>query len=585
MMKKLLMGLSFSLLAFSSCGRAELESGDFQRLCGVYTSATERLEAVRTAGDVPAVLPELEKLRRKCADDRRIVEILDLNVPACPRPLRADYEEALQLQEKMKGEAKRLLADPKLKESPEGRQLSEFLRAVNLRGWIYDERRGKEGAPDAALASREKRMQWWRDAKFGMFIHYGLYSGLEGEFQGKKYGGGVEWIQMKSGADFETYKQEAFPRFKPRSGAADKWVRLARESGCRYVVLTSRHHEGFNMFDTKYTDFNVKKLTGLDVLEEYDAACRKYGMKAGYYFSLLDWNHPDYDSSETDLAYPKGNIEAAKRGERHFGHHDRYKTYLLNIFRELLDRHHVDIAWWDFSHPKFQGDAAWGATQLMKALYDKYPDAVQNNRLYHSYNLLAEGDISVTPHWKGDFTTPEQYVPATGIAGDWETCQTLNGTWGYSAHNQNWKSEEELIRQLVDVVSRGGNFLLNIGPRGDGSIPERSVELFQAIGRWMKVNGEAIYGTRANPFDEEFAWGRVTRKGEDTLYLLVYEKPADGKIVLPCHFAGGAPAARMLHTGRKVPLVAGETACTVDLTGVPLEPYATVVELRGAWRL
>ena len=437
-------------------------------------------------------------------------------------------------------------------------------------------------APVETAAQHDSRMQWWRDGKFGMFIHYGLYSGLAGELEGKKYDGAAEWIQAHSGADFDTYKREAMPRFTPRSGMADEWVSLAKEAGCTYVVLTSRHHEGFNLFETPGYDFNAKTCNGIDVVDEYVAACEKYGLKTGLYFSIIDWNHPDYDPTGSGISYPKGNLEAAARGERQFGNHDRYKDYLLTTFRQLLDSHRVDLIWWDFSQPTFEGDAAWGASRLMKALFDKYPMAIQNNRLYASNNLQHDGVMQPTPLWKGDYTTPEHYIPPTGIDGDWEVCQTLNGTWGYSADNDRWKSLDELIRELVDVVSRGGNFLLNIGPMADGTVPAESVRLFRGIGAWMAANGEAVYGTRANPFDSEFAWGRVTRKGPDTLYLFLYAQPEGGIIELPATFAA-EPAATRLTDGMPLRIEQDPTTgiCRIDVSSLTIDSPAVVVKLSG----
>lgn len=166
------------------------------------------------------------------------------------------------------------------------------------------------------------------------------------------------------------------------------------------------------MFETPSYSFNVKQVKGIDVVKEYSEACKKYDMKAGYYFSLLDWNHPDYDPSGSGISYPAGNYIAQQQGKREFGHHDRYKKYLSDIFGVLLNNYKVDLVWWDFSQPKFQGDYAWGATHLMKQLFDKYPNAIQNNRLYHSDNHLSEGGIKVTPVWKGDYSTAEHHIPA-----------------------------------------------------------------------------------------------------------------------------------------------------------------------------
>ncbi len=583
MRKKLF--LACLILTLSNfCWGITINSHDFKELSNVYSNAVVTLNGIKSVDDCKQALPIINQLRQKCQQNASIQAVLQLTYFTCPNELKGEYEDALKMQAEMKDAIKRLSMAGILQTEEIAHEIDTFAKSTYLQELVYDERRGNEGAPDETKEHRDARMKWWRDGKFGMFIHYGLYSGLAGEFQGKQYEGCVEWIQMQSGADFDTYKKEALPRFNPQSGKAEEWVKLAKEAGCTYTVLTSRHHEGFNMFDTPEYDFNVKKMKGIDIVKEYAEACEKHKIKAGYYFSLLDWNHPDYDPTGSGISYPSGNYDAEKQGKRHFGNHNRYKDYLFDIFNELLNQYKVDLIWWDFSQPKFQGDYAWGATRLMKALFDKYPQAIQNNRLYHSDNHLSEGGIKVTPTWKGDYSTAEHHVPATGIDGDWEACQTLNGTWGYSAENQKWKSVEELLHELVDVVSRGGNFLLNIGPKPDGSIPEESIRLFKGIGHWMKNNGEAIYGTRANPFAKEFSWGRVTRKGDDVLYLILYNKPDNGFIELPCTFKGEATAS-MLHSKQPVKIESNKTenSCIINVTSLSIEEPATVIKLKGNW--
>lgn len=585
-MKKTLWLVSFVLTLSHAVWGQTVNRNHFKELSNVYASVVTVLNEIKSESDGKQALSDLRLLRKKCQQNPSIQAVIRLSHPTGSQECKEEFEEALKKQAEMKDAVKRLAMAGILQDAGLANEIQALVQSVHLEGQPTDGRQGKEGAPDETKAQRDARMKWWRDGKFGMFIHYGLYSGLAGEFQGKKYEGCVEWIQMQSGADFDTYQQEALPRFNPQSGRAEEWVKLAKEAGCTYTVLTSRYHEGFNLFDTPNYDFNVKKLKGVDIVQEYADACEKYQMKAGYYFSLLDWNHPDYDPTGSGISYPAGNYEAEKQGKRRFGHHAQYKEYLLSIFQELLNRHKVDLVWWDFSQPNFQGDPAWGATRLMKALFDKYPKAIQNNRLYHSDNHLSEGGIKVTPTWKGDYSTAEHHVPATGIDGDWEACQTLNGTWGYSADNQQWKSAEVLIHELVDVVSRGGNFLLNIGPKPDGSIPEESIQLFREIGRWMKTNGEAIYGTRANPFDQEFPWGRVTRKGDDRLYLLLYSRPEGGCIQLPCTFQGKVKA-RMLNGRQRVPVEQDPqgTHSIIRLQDIPIEGPATVIQIKGQWRI
>ena len=571
----------FPLLA---TGAEKVDDGLF-KLQEVYATAIKSFDKVKSPADFDNLVARLAVLQAKCDGDGDVRQVLQLSLDQCSASEKVLFKQSLDVQLHLKDAVKRLAMSGMLQDNQVNQAIQKFMKAVYLQEPLGEGQQPGEGAPFESKQHRDQRMKWWRDGKFGMFIHYGLFSGLAGEMQGKQYEGCVEWIQMMSGVDFDTYKKEALPRLCPKSGKAAEWVKLAKEAGCRYTVLTSRHHEGFNMFDTKYSDFNVKKVYGVDVIKEYAQACDDYGMKAGYYVSLLDWNHPDYDPTGSGISYPQGNYAAAQRGERQFGHHERYKDYLYHIVDDLLSQYKVDLVWWDFSQPHFQGDKAWGATRLMHRLFEANPNIIQNNRLYHSDNHLSEGGIKVTPTWKGDYSTAEHHIPATGIDGDWEACQTLNGTWGYSRQNQKWKTAEQLIHELVDVVSRGGNYLLNIGPEPDGSIPEESIRLFREIGAWMKVNGEAIYGTRANPFNEEFKWGRVTRKEGDKFYLIVYKRPADNKIVLPCTF--GKVKASLLN-GKHKPhiLQQQEKGCTVvDLSSVAIEGPATVVKLKGQMKM
>lgn len=549
-----------------------------EKLKQVYSSAIQELNRVNNPSELPKAIKRLSKIQKKYEKDQELKEAIS-NFSAANR---SEYNEALKLQSDLNDAAKRLAMGGILQGGTYGKTYNNFSNLFKLDSEATESLPMNEGAPFETREARDKRMKWWRDGKFGMFIHYGLYSGLGGVVNNKNYEGCVEWIQMQSGLDSASYVSAALPKFKPESGKAEEWVKLAKESGCKYVVLTSRHHEGFNMFETKHSDFNVKKMKGIDVIDEYAKACDKHDIKAGYYFSIIDWNHPDYDPTGSGISYPKGNYEAQKNGKRQFGNHEKYKEYLYNIFDELNSNYKVDLVWWDFSQPRFQGDHAWGATRLMKNLFDHNPNAIQNNRLYHSANHLSEGGIRVTPTWKGDYSTAEHHIPATGIDGDWEACQTLNGTWGYSTLNNKWKTSEQLIRELIDAVSRGGNFLLNIGPEPDGSIPAESIRLFREIGEWVNANGEAIYETRANPFDVELKWGRVTRKDDDTIYLLVYEKPENGILEIPCTFSGRTNA-RLLVDNKPVDLVSrkGESKTTIDISNVEMKNGATVIKIKG----
>jgi alpha-L-fucosidase len=392
-------------------------------------------------------------------------------------------------------------------------------------------------AAQESAAQRDARMEWWREARFGMFVHWGLYSGLAGTWEGKPVAGrgGMEWIQQRVKADTDTYAQRAVPLFKPAPGFAREWARLAKEAGCRYLVFTTKHHDGFALHDSKAGDYDAGSVLQRDLVREIVEATRAEGLKIGFYHSVIDWHHDQYAYARSaQLPHPLKD-QAYPNGERD---HPRYIRYLHTQVAELMsDYGRVDVLWWDYSVRDFQGDEAWRASDLVRLVRERQPGIIMNNRLYHSpaAGWPDKGATATLPQLDpkyGDFITPEQRIPPTGIPGvDWETCMTMNGTWGYSAHDHNWKSDETLVRNLIDIASKGGNYLLNIGPLGDGSVPPESIKSMRAIGAWMKTNGEAIYGTMASPLSS-VPWGRITRKGQ-TLYLHVFEWPADGVLLLP----------------------------------------------------
>jgi alpha-L-fucosidase len=349
------------------------------------------------------------------------------------------------------------------------------------------------------------RMQWWKDAKFGMFIHWGVYSVPAGTYDGKQVPGIGEWIMNRGKIPVERY-QEYGKQFNPVAYNPEAWVKMAKDAGVKYIVITSKHHDGFALFDSKVTDWDVAGASpyGKDLLKPLVEACRKEGIRIGFYYSQAqDWTH-------SGGAANGGHWDKAQEGD--------FDAYLDNIavpqVKEILNNYgELDILWWDTPTNMTQERAA-----KFQPLLKEHPLLVTNNRLGGGY--------------KGDTETPEQMVPSTGFPGrNWETCMTMNDTWGYKSYDNNWKSAKTLIQMLAEVVSKGGNLLLNVGPTSLGEIPQPSVERMAAIGRWMKVNHEAIYGTTTSPFPY-LSWGRATRK-DQKLYLHVFAYPSNGELAVP----------------------------------------------------
>jgi alpha-L-fucosidase len=392
-------------------------------------------------------------------------------------------------------------------------------------------------------------MKWWREARFGMFVHYGLYAIPAGQWDEQTWDrGGMEWIQRRANVPADVYAKRLLPQFKPKQGFATEWANLAKDAGCKYVVFTDKHHEGLALHDSAVTEFDAKDVTGRDLCCEIVDAVRGQGLRVGMYYSLWDWHHPDAYAGAGTNNPPCQTMTGREPA--------KYLDFLNSQVEEIVSHYgRLDVLWFDYSSKEYQG-AAWRANELMALARRYQPGIIINNRLYRSPEAGWFDDHHLEPFDSryGDFCTPEQRIPPTGVLGvDWETCMTINTTWGFSKFDHAWKSPQVLIRNLVDIASKGGNYLLNIGPMADGTVPPEIVERMEAIGRWMAVNGASIYGTTASPF-VELAWGRCTMKRSAdhvTLYLHVFDWPSDGKLAVP-GLKNKVSGARLLADGTEL---------------------------------
>jgi len=413
---------------------------------------------------------------------------------------------------------------------------------------------------------RDARMSWWRADRFGMFIHWGLYAVPAGEYQGKQYKGIGEWIMNTARIPRADYERFA-ARFNPQAFDADAWVRMAKHAGMKYIVITSKHHDGFCLFDAPNSNYDCVDGSpyGQDLLKDLSAACQRHGVIFCTYYSIMDWHHPAQLPAKQENGKPVWNPTRVKQGQK-----AAYTQYMKKHLRTLVKDYQTRVLWFDGEWPKWWTDE--DGRKLYQWLLDLDPTLIVNNRV--GAGRTGMSGFTKAGSFAGDFGTPEQEIPATGVDSDWESCMTMNDTWGYKSSDHNWKSTETLVRNLIDIASKGGNYLLNIGPRADGSFPQASVQRLRGMGQWMSVNGESLYGTQAALFKP--AWGRVTRK-QGALYLHVFDWPQDAKLTIPALNNPLHRTSLLARPERALIVETGPVSWIVHVPAKAIDPIATVI--------
>jgi len=372
------------------------------------------------------------------------------------------------------------------------------------------------------MQGHDARMQWWRQARFGMFVHWGVYSGLGGTWQGRQVHGYAEHIQRILKIPIPVYREQVAGKFNPTEFNADEWIRTARDTGMGYFIITAKHHDGFAMYDSKVSDYNIVKATPFrrDPMKELKAACRKYGLKFGFYYSqAFDWGDANAPGNDWDYDNPGG--DKLLHGGKNWWESSpellpRARKYVdqkaIPQLLELIHNYDPDILWFDTSSKLPESENL----RIMKAVREAKPGIIINGRLVRSC-----GDYISTAD------RPAEFAPHDG---DWEGIPTTNESYGWNQNDHSHKPPAHFIRLLAKAAARGGNILMNIGPMGNGKMDPQDVAILQGIGQWWKTNGESIRGTSRTPLPVP-SWGESTLKG-DTLYLHVFNWPSDGRLIV-----------------------------------------------------
>ena len=439
--------------------------------------------------------------------------------------------------------------------------LTLALLNIIYNGWVYAEMDSslatyKGPYDDETAEQRDARMAWWREARFGLFIHWGVYSVPAGTHNGEQIENIGEWIMHYGKIPVSEYQQYA-KEFNPVDYDPEAWVLMAKDAGMKYIVITAKHHDGFALFETAASDWNIVEATpyGKDLLKPLAEAARKHDIKLGFYYSQAqDWVHPGgsfWDGYGWDPAQ-NGSMD----------------EYLRDIavpqVKELFTNYgEISILWWDTPI-----DMTPARATMFDGLVELQPGIIVNNRLLYGHD--------------GDLRTPEQNVPPTGLDYDWEACMTMNTTWGYKSYDDDWKSSGQLIRNLVDSASKGGNYLLNVGPMANGEIPQPSIERLKDVGEWMRVNSSSIYGTTASPFIR-LTWGRATKKeypNATELYLHVFDWPEDGLLRVDGLRSDVSGAYFMADFQQQIQVDKTQEGVVLYLPEQPLDEIDTVIVLK-----
>ena len=395
-----------------------------------------------------------------------------------------------------------------------------------------------------------KRMAWWREARFGMFIHWGIYATPAGLWKGKDILGPGEWLMYHARIPVAEYEQLA-PQFNPIKFDANEWVKIAKDAGMKYMVITAKHCDGFAMYHSKASRYNIVDATPFkrDPIRKLAQACQKEGVKLGFYYShCWDWHEPDALGLANTWDFP-----------------DRSKKDVLKYFREkskpqvreLVQQYKPSIMWFDVPADITKEQSQ----EFVDIIREKLPDCIINDRVGNGL---------------GDFVTPEQNIPADSNK-TFEVCMTINDTWGFKKNDHGWKSTEKLLHNLVDIASKGGNYLLNVGPTAEGLIPQASVERLAGMGKWLEVNGASIYSTTASRLPK-LAWGRCTAK-PGKLFLHVFDWPQDGKLRVPNVVSDPKRAYLLVEPEKSLPTSRESSEVVVAVANQAPDPIDTVVVL------